>query len=246
MMIIKFQPELYERLTNRSFSQYMASNANEPDFWAHAYVHLINLMIEQNARMNYSLYGNRGFRPEEDLCRYEPGGEEERVIATSGEESLTYANAIRRRFELGEPEISRSADTSCYYAIMVLKGEFPAGEKAISRSAYASVEYAISAIGKPFPAGEKTISRNPLSSLRYTQYVLKNRFILGEPAIYLVGSMVDENGDKVDLVEEYERILFNNDRISRDFLSRKDYLEGIKRSLANQEVSNLVALFLLS
>ena len=81
----------------------------------------------------------------------------EKLIAKDAEYSWRYAEVIRSRFELGEPEIAKDSEASYYYAVRVIKGRFELGEPAIAK--------------------------NPEYSLMYAEGIIKGRFELGEPAI---------------------------------------------------------------
>ena len=102
-----------------------------------------------------------------------------------------YAEESLCRFEHGEVYISKSAQSSYYYAVDIIKGRFLLGEEAISKSAKYSMLYASRIIRGKFIQGEYAFSSNGYYSYRYAKDVLKRRFKLGETAIKRSGYKED-------------------------------------------------------
>ena len=94
-----------------------------------------------------------------------------------------YAEESLCRFEHGEVYISKSAQSSYYYAVNVLEDIFILGEEAISKSDWCSYLYANEVLKSRFILGEEVISFDGYYSYYYAVIVLKERFILGEQAI---------------------------------------------------------------
>lgn len=73
------------------------------------------------------------------ICGDFPLGE--KAISQDFASSYHYANALGKRFELGEKKIAESGQTSLAYATKVIKGRFPLGEKEIEKKPKVKEEY---------------------------------------------------------------------------------------------------------
>ena len=81
------------------------------------------------------------------------------------------------------PAIIQDAKWACEYAKCVIQDHrFPLGEKAISKNAQQSLCYAL-LLKERFPLGEQAISQHAEYSLAYARDILKDRFELGEPSM---------------------------------------------------------------
>lgn len=89
------------------------------------------------------------------------------TISKSAEYSYRYASNFSKRFKLGEPAISQSAKYSYLYSIDC--SDDPA--------------FSVSGSTARFELGEPAISKDAAYSYEYAQLVLKDRFLLGEPAV---------------------------------------------------------------
>jgi len=114
---------------------------------------------------------------------YELGKMSFEDIINDPEASFYFAKYIKQdRFPEGEEAISKSAEFSYLYAVL-LGERFLAGEEAISKDPYASYNYAEDIIEGPFPLGEEAISKRAGLSFWYAMKIIKGPFPLGEEAI---------------------------------------------------------------
>lgn len=132
-------------------------------------------------------------------ARYEPGGEEEQILAKPTPEESFYVNppsdltaeGIRRRAKV---VAASDAKICIQYAETINRNNkgtpirFETGEPTIAMDGGASLLYAMKFIKGRFVLGEPVISKDPEFSYNYALYVMKKleeipRFELGEPAI---------------------------------------------------------------
>lgn len=127
------------------------------------------------------------------LYKYDPQELKKREtgIAKSPEFSFKYARFILKgRFPEGEDAIATSPKFSFKYARAVLKRKrFPLGEPAIATSAEYSVDYAVEILdgvdgNERFELGEPAIAKDAYHALWYVKSVIKDRWEMGEPAIF--------------------------------------------------------------
>ena len=114
--------------------------------------------------------------------------EAEAEISKYGSASFQYAEALGKAFPAGEAEIAKDTYHSIIYAINILKGRFELGEPEIFKSADAALLYALAFGIKDLPPKvvAKIASQSQTAYL-YATFMIKGRFKAGENTMYKAG-----------------------------------------------------------